>query len=286
MEKKSKNRKVHILFGIVLLYVVLCQSCMTFRYTTKQTRAYFAGMKTGYRDSTLAFGDRHIHYVQSGDAHKPTLYFIHGSPGSWNAFRDYLTDSLLLTKYRMVAFDRPGFGTSDFGDVEHLNTQASRLTHAIQKLDNGKPCVLIGHSMGGPVILKIASLHPEKYKELVVLAGSVDPFAENPEKWRPVIASVPLRYLIPGAMRMSNDELWLLKDDLFRLKPVLKNITSDVLIFHGTEDPLVPYRNVAYMKRELENARTLKVISIPKANHFIPWEHFDEIRNALYGIPL
>jgi len=259
---------------------------MTMKYSRKETVAYFAKTKTAFRDSTLIFGDRKIHYIETGDKSKPTLYFIHGSPGSWTAFETYLTDSILLSRYRMVAFDRPGFGDSDYGDAENLSTQSVRLCNAIAAIDNGRPCVLVGHSMGGPVILKMASLHPERYKEIVVLSGAADPHAEKPEKWRPVIASVPLRYLIPGAMRMSNDELWLLKGDLYRLKPNLKAITSDVLIIHGTKDPLVPYENVAFMRRELENAKTLTVISIPNANHFIPWEHFDEIRDALYKLPI
>lgn len=286
MEKKRRFRKRYVALFLFLVYVVVCQSCMTMRYSHKETVAYFAKSHVAYRDSTLVFGDRKIHYIETGDTSKPTLYFIHGSPGSWTAFGAYLTDSLLLSKYRMVAFDRPGFGDSNYGDVENLSTQSARLSNAITLLDNGQPCVLIGHSMGGPMVLKIASLHPDRYEEVVVLSGSVDPHAENPERWRPVIATVPLRYLIPGAMRMSNDELWLLKTDLYRLQPHLKSITSHVLIIHGTEDPLVPYENVAFMRRELENAKTLNVMTIQNANHFIPWEHFDEIRDALFKLSL
>ncbi len=286
MEKKRRFRKRYVAAVVFLVYVVMCQSCMTMKYSHKETVAYFAKSHVAYHDSTLVFGDRNIHYIETGDKTKPTLYFIHGSPGSWTAFETYLTDSLLLSKYRMVAFDRPGFGNSNYGDAENLPTQAARLSNAIAVLDNGQPCVLIGHSMGGPMVLKIASLHPDRYEEVVVLSGSVDPHAENPEKWRPIIATVPLRYLIPGAMRMSNDELWLLKTDLYRLQPNLKKITSRVLIIHGTKDPLVPYENVAFMRRELENAKTLTVITIPNANHFIPWEHFDEIRDALFTLPL
>lgn len=286
MEKKRNFRKRYWVLGLFLVYVVVCQSCMTMRYSHKKTVAFFAKTKTAFRDSTIFFGDRAIHYIETGDRSKPTLYFVHGSPGSWNAFSTYLSDSLLLTKYRMVAFDRPGFGYSNYGDTEDLSTQSSRLSNAIRILDNGKARVLIGHSMGGPVILKMASLHPDWYSDVVVLAGSVDPQAEEPERWRPVIAAVPLRFLIPGAMRMSNDELWQLKRDLYGLQPNLSKITSNVLVIHGTQDPLVPYKNVVFMERELNHAKTVNTITIPNANHFIPWEHFGEIRDALYRLPL
>jgi hypothetical protein len=63
------------------------------------------------------------------------------------------------------------------------------------------------------------------------------------------VKSVPLRYLVPGALRPSNDELWWLKN-LFSLAPELKKITSAVII-HGTKDALVPFSNVAFMKKAL-----------------------------------
>lgn len=140
--------------------------------------------------------------------------------------------------------------------------------------------------MGGPIIVDMATENPSWYKHLVILAGSVDPTAETAEMWRPIIKTVPLRYFIPGAMRQSNDELWWLKSDLYALRPNLKKVTSDITIVHGTKDNLVPYSNVAFLKRELKNAKSMTVISIENANHFIPWEHFETIRNALYEIDL
>ena len=40
------------------------------------------------------------------------LIFVHGAPGSWDAFKDYLTDEDLKSKARVVAYDRPGYGGS------------------------------------------------------------------------------------------------------------------------------------------------------------------------------
>ena len=96
-----------------------------------------------------------------------------------------------------------------------------------------------------------------------------------------ILISKPLRYLIPGALRPSNDELWWLKQDLVEMKPNLKKITCAVTIIHGTKDPLVPYSNMAFMKKAFVHAKSIDVIAIENANHFIPWEHFDIIKNAL-----
>jgi len=254
---------------------------MTFRSTVKETTKFFTDAKVDYSDETYIFGEHKLHYIQTGDANKPTLFFVHGSPGSWNAYKNYLKDSLLLKKYRMIAIDRPGFGYSDFGQAEDLKTQTNYITNFLKTINNNQPIILIGHSLGGPIIVKMATENPEWYKHLVILAGSVDPKAETKELWRPVIKTVPLRYLIPGAMRPANDELWWLKKDLYDMQPDLGKITSDVTVVHGTNDNLVPYSNVAFIRRELSNAKSMTIISIENANHFIPWEHFETIRNAL-----
>ncbi|RBN50955.1 alpha/beta fold hydrolase [Flavobacterium psychrolimnae] len=277
-------KKRYIAYSLMVLYIIMCQSCMTMRYSNKETKKFFAGSKTEFQDKTIAFEGYKIHYVATGNADNPTLFFVHGSPGSWNAFKEYLQDSLLLKKYRMIAIDRPGFGYSDFGDAQNLKVQSQRISEFIKKIDNKKPLILVGHSVGGPVLARLAVDNPSWYKRLVILAGSLDPKAENPEKWRTVIKVSPLRYLIPGALRPSNDELWWLKKDLVDLEPKLKNITSDVTVIHGTKDVLVPYSNMDFIKKSFVNAKSMDTITIEKANHFIPWSHYEIVRNALLNI--
>lgn len=277
-------KKRYIAYSLMFLYIVICQSCMTMRYSDKETTKFFATSKIEFQDKTVAFEGYKIHYVATGNAQNSTLFFIHGSPGSWNAFKEYLQDTLLLKKYRMIAIDRPGFGYSDFGEAQNLKVQSQRISEFIKKIDNKKPLILVGHSVGGPVVAQLAVDNPSWYKRLVILAGSLDPKAENPEKWRTVIKASPLRYLIPGALRPSNDELWWLKKDLVYLEPELKKITCDVTIIHGTKDALVPYSNVAFMQKKFTNAKSIDTVTIEKANHFIPWSHYEIVRNALLDI--
>lgn len=227
-----------------------------------------------------------MHYIQTGNPEKPTLFFVHGSPGSWDAYKRYLTDTLLLKKYRMIAIDRPGFGYSDFGNSENLPAQSEIIEKCVSQIDNHQPIVLIGHSMGGPVIVKMAAEKPNEFKHLVILAGAVSPKAEKPEIWRRIIMTKPLRYLIPGALRPCNDELWWLKGDLVVMEPSLRNITAAVVIIHGTKDPLVPYQNMAFMNKEFVNAVSIENISIENANHFIPWEHYELIRDVLLKLKI
>lgn len=283
---KFRFQYKYLFFGLLLFYIIICQSCMTMRTSATATKTYFDSAKVAYTSKTLTIGKHHLHYVATGNQQLPTLFFVHGSPGSWDAFRQYLTDSILLKKFRMIAVDRPGFGNSDFGTAEDLETQAQLLEAVVAQTANGKPIILVGHSLGGPVIVKMAADAPQQFAGLVVLAGSVDPDMETAELWRALLKAKPVRYLIPGALRPSNDELWWLKADLRAMRPQLKNISCEVTIIHGTKDPLVPFGNVAFMQKSFVNARKIDVIAIENANHFIPWEHFDLIRDKLAAIQL
>ena len=279
-------QKKYIFIVLVVLYLIMCQSCVKMRMNSRETAAFFEKSKTKFLDKTVLFQDFSIHYVETGDVSKPSLYFIHGSPGSWDAFKRYLQDSLLLEKYRLVAIDRPGFGYSDFGKAQNLQTQSNRIHELILKIDNGQPKILVGHSLGGPLVAKLATDFPTMFSNVVIVSGALDPAAESPEKWRPILMSKPLRYLIPGALRPSNDELWWLKTDLINLKPRLKNIVANVTIIHGTKDRLVPFSNVKFMTLYIENATKLKIIPIENADHFIPWTHYEIVRDAILNLKI
>ena len=282
---KRKISKKWLVFILFCGYLLFCQSCMRMRMSPKKTTEYFSKSNTSFTDVTFKISEAHqIHYIETGDSTKPTLIFLHGSPGSWDAYKTYLSDSDLQKKYRLIAIDRPGFGYSNFGEAEDLNAQASLILPFIQSNNNNQPITLIGHSMGGPVAVKLATKNPELFKNLVILSGAIDPKAENPENWRPVLMSKPIKYIIPGAFRISNDELWWLKEDLVVMKPELHKITSNLIIIHGTEDSLVPYSNVAFMEKEFINSKKIVTLPIEKADHFIPWTHYEIIKKSLLNL--
>lgn len=223
----------------------------------------------------------HLHYVSTGADSLPLLVFIHGSPGSWEAFSQYLKDSDLLKQYHMVAIDRPGLGYSDYGEAEHLGKQAEIISHLLYRLKHKKPIFLVGHSLGGPVVVDLASSNPGLVDGLVLLAGSVDPKEEKSERWRAVIAYSPLRYLVPAFLRPSNDELMYFKKDVKRMPCLLHRVTCRVVILHGNRDSLVPYGNALYAKQNFTNASSVELITLKGADHFIPWSNYQDIKKVL-----
>jgi len=222
-----------------------------------------------------------LHYAKCGSDTLPTLFFIHGSPGSWDAFKIYMMDSTLLQHFRIISIDRPGFGYSAFGTALHLHEQAVMIKAIIEKENNHKPLHLVGHSIGGPVIMQLAQLYPSEINSLTVLAGSISPEDEPKEYWRYLFLHTPLHVLLPGAFAPSNDEIVYFKKDLYRLDTGYAAVKMPVTFIHGDADKFVTVKNVEYGKRKLAANTDVKVIIIPEASHFIPWEHFDTIKDHL-----
>ena len=274
--------KTFIIIGIILmLWLILAQSCMSFRMTDAEAKEKFKAKGVEVVINTITVNRRHLHYLKTGNDSLPTIVFVHGTPGSWDAFETYLEDSLLLQKFRLISIDRPGFGNSDYGKPLNLAEQSVIISPLFDYIKNGKPVYLVGHSLGGPMIVKLTADNPGKIAAMVLLAGSNDPAQEKPEKWRPVLYKTPLTYFVPGAMRPSNEELWYLKTDLVYLKADFPKITCPVYIVHGLKDDMVPPANVDYDKKMLVNASHIEELIFPDANHFIPWTRYKQIRDLL-----
>lgn len=274
-------RFVYTFLLFIILWAFLAQGCMSFRITDDEAKKQFEQKGLALTLHTVKVGARNIHYASVGDETKPTLVFIHGTPGSWNAFMGYMEDKSLINHFRIVSVDRPGFGYSDFGNVVNLASQSKILNNWLAKINNGKPVYLVGHSLGGPLVAKMAADAPDSYAGLVIISGSIDPDEEKPEKWRVVLYKTPLNYFIPGAFRPSNKELWWLKSDLRALKDDFGKIHIPVYFIHGGSDTWVPPGNVSFGKKMLSNSNQVGELLLPKGNHFIPWTHFKEIRDVL-----
>jgi pimeloyl-ACP methyl ester carboxylesterase len=271
--KRKRLMKTFIIIGAILfIWLVLAQSCMKFRISDNEAKQKFALSNVQLFTETIEVDGFSMHYAKTGNDTFPTLFFVHGSPGSWDAFSVYLKDKDLLAKYRMVSVDRPGFGYSEFGNAKDLDQQSKLISPLLKILNNKKPMYVVGHSLGGPMAVKLDADNPGVFSGMVLLAASVDPAAENPEKWRPVLYKTPLKYFIPGAFRPSNEELWYLKKDLKDLAADFSKITCPVWIIHGDKDKFVPVSNADYAKKMLVNAKSVEVKILKGAPHFIPWE--------------
>jgi len=279
--KKIMMRSFLIMGVLLFIWVIIAQSCMKFRISDTEAKANFKKEGISLTTATVKVDKTKIHYAKTGSDLLPTIVFVHGSPGSWDAFARYMQDKDLLQKYRMISIDRPGFGYSDFGDARHLEEQSTLISPLFKIWQNRKSMYLVGHSLGGPMIIQLNADNPGLFDGLVLLAGSVDPAEEESESWRYVLDAGVFRYLVPGAMRPSNTELKFFKKDVYTLQDKFALVKCKVFIVHGLKDPLVPVGNALYAQKKLINAVSVNLTLIPDANHFIPWTKYDTIKKVL-----
>jgi pimeloyl-ACP methyl ester carboxylesterase len=227
-------------------------------------------------------GFRKIQYVQSGDESKPLTLFVHGSPGSLSAFIDFLKDTSLLQHSLLITTDRPGFGNSNFGVAEpSLEKQAALLKPILEKYKNNRPITLVGHSLGGPLIARMAMDYRELVDGLVIVAGSIDPELEPDETWfRAPLASPFLRWLLPRSIRASNEEIYQLKPELEKMRPLWATIKCPVIVIQGGKDTLVPPANADFAQKMLVNA-PVELVLRENMNHFVPWSNPELINEAI-----
>jgi pimeloyl-ACP methyl ester carboxylesterase len=266
--------------GIILIGLLLIlDSCMQFRISQTEISARLS--ETEGSQASYTVGDRHIHYAKTGNENGPLILFVHGSPGSLNDFMGMLTDSTLYKDNLLISVDRPGFGQSDFGWGEpSLGKQSALIKPLIEKYKNGKPVILVGHSLGGPLIARMAVDYPELVNGLIFVAGSVDPDLEPANWWRAPLASPLFRWMLPRSIRASNDEIYPLKHQLKEMLSRWKEIQSLVIVVHGTKDSLVPFANAAFIQTQLTKT-TPKMIVEQGMDHFVPWSHPHLIRDAV-----
>jgi pimeloyl-ACP methyl ester carboxylesterase len=279
---KMPRKRYLISIACFAALMISLHACMTFRMSEKEIDKHFKEKNIVVRQDAVKTGKRTQHFIATGKEDSPTVVFVHGSPGSLSAFIDFLSDTLLLSKAHLITVDRPGFGYSNFGKAEpSLQGQAALLKPLLELRKQQKPIILVGHSLGGPVIARMAMDYPELVDGLIIVAGSIDPELEPNERWFRVPLSTPFfSWLMPLSFKASNDEILEAKKELQQMLPLWKNIKCPVIVLQGLEDNLVPPGNADFAKRMLTNA-PVQIVLKDKVNHFIPWTHPEMIQQAI-----
>lgn len=117
------------------------------------------------------FGDTKVHYMISGEG-KEALIFVHGWTCDATFWR---AQTSAFPGVRVIAIDLPGHGRSDKSRVDYTMDYFARSIEAVMRDAKVGRAVLVGHSMGTPVIRQFYRLHPEKTLALVIVDGALRP---------------------------------------------------------------------------------------------------------------
>ena len=117
-----------------------------------------------------------LHCVERGTG--TPLILLHGNGSMIQDFQSSGLIDLAAKKYRVIAFDRPGFGHSDRprSTIWTPKAQADLIAAALKKM--GIPrAVVLGHSWGTLVALALAMKYPQEVQALVLASGYYYPNA-------------------------------------------------------------------------------------------------------------
>lgn len=141
---------------------------------------------------TLKVNGANVHVIEMGQASGAPVLFIHGASANANEF-DWTLAPRLEDRFRLLIADRPGHGYSERPDRAHmLEIQAAQMAGVLEQRAGGEPAVIVGHSFGGAVALRLALDHPDKVKGLVLLAPVSHDWGNGGQTWYNRWATAPL----------------------------------------------------------------------------------------------
>lgn len=245
-------------------------------------------------------------YVRSwGAPDGQAVVMIHGTTSHLGEFEVSLGPTL-ERRYRLLAYDRPGMGRSTrrAADAEKLAVQAEAAAD-VMRAEGLSRAVIVGHSYGGAVALRLALDHPELVSGLVLLAPATHAFGGAPVfvqlQATPVLGQAialagwpiagafarasldqrafapkhpPENYferaevalaLRPGALYASAQDYAAMDAELAAQAPRYGELKLPIAVIVGAEDHIIPHREGA--PRDLHPFALSRVDVLPGVGH-------------------
>ena len=252
-----------------------------------------------------------LYYEDSGVDGRPVV-LIHGWPLSADAWAAQVPP-LVAAGYRVVAYDRRGFGRSDKpADGYEYDTLAADLHALIEHLDL-TGAVLVGHSMGGGEVARYIGTYGEPRVAGAVLVSAITPALcvtdDNPDGAMPLSGFRDLSnqcrddrdgfvrtfmtwfFSNPSELAISEAQF----DDVLRIaaqgadqalqetiltwatdfRDDVATFTVPTLIIHGDSDNNVPFPASGQRTAELVEGAELHIVK--GGPHGIATSHADEV---------
>jgi len=226
----------------------------------------------------FSYEKKKLHYVTIGDNKNPSLLLIHGSPGSWDAWKEFITKTSVLENYFVIAIDRPGYNKTTLKRGYSLQEQSIFLDSIITKYCDD--CIVVGHSYGGALALQIGIDYQSKIKGVVSVSGTIASPYQKKRWYNYLLAFWPLKFLVSKMLLTSNREMWQLANNLKVQDTYLSKFSKKIALIQGGKDPIVNPKSLGYIEKKLENA-SVKTYFKENGNHFLIWNDLEVIMDAL-----
>jgi non-heme chloroperoxidase len=257
----------------------------------------------------------HLYYEDHGSGHP--IILIHGYPLS-SASWEKQVPVLLNAGYRVIAYDRRGFGKSSQPTTGYnYNTFAEDLHKLIHHLKL-RDFVLCGFSMGGGEVARYIGKYGSKDVRKAVIMSGVPPYllktADNPEGVdasvfegiEKAIAADRYAWFTEFFKNFYNTDVYLgkrISEQAVQaswntaavasataslacvptwhedFRADLAKIDVPTLVVHGDSDRIVPFASAG--RRTAKLVAGAELVVIKDGPHNVAWTHADEVNSAL-----
>lgn len=226
---------------------------------------------------------RKVFYAHSGNTNLPLIIFLHGAPGRWYGYINYLCDSFLLEHFQMISVDRPGYGNSAKGGaVTGISMQAALLQPIIDRFSN-VPIIMVGRSYGGPIASFLTAVNKTKIKALLLISNAADPQLEKFWWFSKPVHSKVGKLLFRKPIDVSSDEKFAHQKELEKMTTYWKEIIQPTIILQGGKDFIIYPENGKFTDSVLVNAPH-QYIFLPENGHLISNENPKLIKKCLIDL--
>lgn len=187
------------------------------------------------------------------------LVFLHGWGCSMSSF-EFVARAMVRT-CRVLNLDLPGFGRSDPPQEDWGVTEYAECVATLLRELRMTPCVLVGHSFGGRIAIKLAAERPELVCGVVLVDSAGIRPRLSLKKRRSIAAykRAKARGECPTGGSRDFANAGPLRGTLVRvvnedLTPLLHEIAAPCLLFWGNKDRETPLWMARRMKRLIPNA--------------------------------
>ncbi len=261
---------------------------------------YLIGFALSLSLSAATVDGLKIHSSTTGKGAK-TVILVHG----WTCDDTTWTEQVpvLAKQYRVVTLDLPGHGKSDSPkDGKFSMDLFARAVEAVRAEVKANQAVIVGHSMGSPVVIRYAQLYPQHAVALVLVDGLM-PAMQNPNASG---AARPKRSAaMAGPDGRKNRETMIRGFFSASTTPAMQTKILDMMLgapeatavgaMDATDDPVAPSESVLKMPilgiyagrplvpREAVLARfpDAEYTQIPGTGHFLMLEKPEEFNRLL-----
>lgn len=153
-----------------------------------------------------------VHHRVTGPADAPTVLLLHhfyGNVATWRHVHERLSDH-----YRVVSFDRVGFGLTErpprsrWPDINpYTREMTARIAVALLNDLGAQTATLVGSSAGGTAALETYRRAPGRIRGMALLSPAITGDVGAPGMLRPVLRTWPLRAIGTGVVRRAAGEI-------------------------------------------------------------------------------